>query len=135
MKWTDKAGLVWELQALPEDQDPDYELEDGSLDTEVIEELLRDLEGGNEWAWCCACLSVTFEEWTGDSYLGGCSYKDEADFVRDGYFGDMAQEALTDLKWHIKCAKESMAIWDEIEHPPDDYVPVPPGTATETKHG
>lgn len=72
------------------------------------EQWVRDqLDAGNEWAWCCAHVRVTYEvaikgqafpaRIEGNDYLGCCSYVSEADFREGGYFDDMVSEALDDL--------------------------------------
>lgn len=77
---------------------------DWAVDREVEDEILERLDRGDVWAW--ASVKVTATLWgpkndkllTASVYLGGCSYKDEADFRADGYFADMAKEARDEVK-------------------------------------
>ena len=88
------------LECLPEDVpvrgnamasgDPD-------VNRETEEWIFSELSAGNDWAWACAKVTVRWGEFTGDDYLGACSYRNEADFVADGYYSDMVASALDDL--------------------------------------
>jgi hypothetical protein len=60
--------------------------------------IWRDLERGNEWAWCCAVVTGHFKGLQASSCLGCCSYKNENDFKRGGYFTDMQAEVLRELQ-------------------------------------
>jgi hypothetical protein len=75
---------------------------DDAFDKEVEDSIIARLDDGDVWAWAsvdvCAKLK-DFEGFEGHAYLGGCSYKDEADFsTDDGYLPQMKEEALEDLK-------------------------------------
>src|SRR6266478_4171182 len=73
---------------------------DDAQDEECYAWIRDQLERGNEWAWCCvkvvARIAVTLKRdgrvdddvaLEGVDYLGGCSYKSEADFCQPGgYF-------------------------------------------------
>lgn len=69
-----------------------------SADREAENDIRDQLEDGNDWAWCCAHVRVTYKGiLTADSYLGACSYRDEADFRAGGYFDDMVSECLEEI--------------------------------------
>ena len=71
---------------------------DPETDTEILSEINERLERGDVWAWAHVTVRVTFGELTGEASLGGCSYKDEADFRQSGgYFDDLVVEAIADL--------------------------------------
>lgn len=71
---------------------------DDAQDREDEEQIIRDLESGNEWAWCCVHVIAEWRGFEGHAYLGGCSYESKADFCRPGwYFDDMKGEAFSDL--------------------------------------
>jgi hypothetical protein len=80
---------------------------DDAADKAVEDEILARLDRGDIFAWFCAHViarveidGVTYE---GHDYLGGCSYANEADFVReDGYYPDMRREAYADLRRRLK---------------------------------
>lgn len=62
------------------------------------EQWIRDqLDGGNEWAWCCARVDVEWEGFKETEYLGACSYKSRADFIACGERETMASEATARL--------------------------------------
>jgi hypothetical protein len=83
----------------------------------------RDVEFASEggYHWFQARVQVTFRDdnnpinWAvkriivlGENYLGGCSYHDLNDFKRDGYFRDMAAEAIAEARG--KLARMSVGI-------------------------
>lgn len=80
------------------------------FDKEVEDEILKRLDDGDVWAWATVTVVATCEGFTGEAYLGGCSYKDEADFKQDGgYYEDMCKEALSELKKNITEIRERLA--------------------------
>jgi hypothetical protein len=86
-----------------EDEDMPFEGNCSAIDPETdksAEDYIRaELERGNEWAWCCAHVRAECEDFTGDAYLGGCSYGSAEEFkAPGGYYADMCQEALDDLR-------------------------------------
>ena len=61
-------------------------------------EIYRQLDSGNEWAWCCVRVVAEWNGLEGDDYLGCCSYASEADFrVEGGYYDDMKNSATLAL--------------------------------------
>lgn len=70
---------------------------DAEHDKKVEDEILADLENGNEWAWCTVRVVAKWEGFEGEDYLGGCSYESEEAFIADGCFEDMQDAALSDL--------------------------------------
>jgi len=82
---------------------PDFEQEDGSADTELIGQVLKNLESGNKWAWCVVRVTMSWGEWKGVAYLGGCSYDSLDDFVECGdYYQDLKKDALSELNARIR---------------------------------
>lgn len=72
---------------------------DDAFDEQCAREIEHELACGNPWAWCSVRVSARAGGVTGDAYLGGCSYKSEDDFKREGmYYDSMCAEALADLK-------------------------------------
>jgi hypothetical protein len=60
--------------------------------------IRRELNAGNEWAWCRVTITASWQGLRGTDSLGGCSYHSEADFKQEGeYFTDMRKNALADL--------------------------------------
>lgn len=81
---------------------------DDAQDKEVEDQIIADLEGGNEWAWCSvkvtASLTIDGETFAGSDYLGCCSYASEVDFKNGGYFEDMQNAASEDLLTRLRAA-------------------------------
>lgn len=71
---------------------------DEALDKQYEDEILARLERGEVWAWADVTVIAECEGFQGHAFLGGCSYKDEADFKRDGgYYEDLKTQAFADL--------------------------------------
>ena len=82
---------------------------DDVADRECEDSILRDLENGNEWAWCIVKVTVAWKGWRGTDYLGACSYASEADFRQPGgYFESMCQTALAELNKSLANAKAEL---------------------------
>lgn len=103
------------FKLVPEVEDLDLE---GHFDDAELEGKIRaELEDGNEWAWTYVSVSASWAGFTGSAGLGGCSYKDEADFRENsGYFKDLLREAVTELVgkigeagWPLECSLEDIA--------------------------
>lgn len=70
---------------------------DDAADREAEDEILRRLDRGDVWAWCSVRVVVEHDGWVKASgWLGCCSYEDEEDFRKGGYFDDMVREVLED---------------------------------------
>lgn len=60
--------------------------------------IRHELKAGNEWAWCRVTITASWQGLHGTDSLGGCSYRNEADFTQEGgYYTDMRKAALSDL--------------------------------------
>lgn len=98
------SAFEYSIECLPEDM-PFVGNCMASGDDEVdaeAEQWIRDqLDAGNEWAWCCVKVTATFKGLEATDYLGGCSYKGEADFKSGGYYDDMIAAVTADLKAQI----------------------------------
>ena len=58
-------------------------------DRETAEWIRDQLASGNEWAWCCVKVTLTWRGLSASDYLGCCSYESRASFVADPYYQDM----------------------------------------------
>lgn len=118
MEWSDDEGWYqWpladraeiEIECYPEDnpvrgnalasgdEDEDRACEDA---------ILRDLEGGNVWAWCTVRVVARDGKHEGSSsWIGGCSYENEKGFRECGEFEALKSEALEDLAANIERAR------------------------------
>lgn len=82
---------------------------DEALDREIEDGLIARLNSGDDWAWFTATVEASWRSpdgkcYTGEAYLGCCSYRDEDDFRGDAYFSDMQKEALDALNSAIENA-------------------------------
>lgn len=75
--------------------DPDY-------DRQVEDELLKRLDSGDIWAWCSVTVTARWNGFEGKDHLGGCSYADEEDFKRSGYYDEMVGIAIDELNKEIE---------------------------------
>lgn len=80
------------------------------------EQWIRDeLESGNVWAWCQVEVVCTFEGFSGEDHLCGCSYESEESFREDGgYFDDMKVEAFYVLADRLESAGADVEAWEAI---------------------
>lgn len=77
-----------------------------------IQPILDALDRGDTWAWCSVRVVAAYGGFEGDAWLGGCSYRDEADFrTPGGYFDDLRNEAIEALAGTIE---ESRAATDSL---------------------
>lgn len=87
------------IECLPEDMriEGNCSAIDDETDKANEQMIYEQLENGNQWAWCCIKVTAYYKRFSGDDYLGGCSYKGISDFKNDGYYEDMKQSAYNDL--------------------------------------
>lgn len=81
---------------------------DKAEDKMAEQSVIDQLNSGNYWAWCTIKVTAHVEgipEVEGTDYLGGCSYKSEKDFKKDGYYKDMCNTARDDLMTQLKSLK------------------------------
>ena len=84
---------------------------DEAEDKAEEDRILRALQDGNEWAWCTVEVQAYVpgvEDFHGSTFLGGCSYEGEEDFKAGGYYEQMMQEALADLKEKVRLIAASL---------------------------
>ncbi len=85
---------------------------DEDFDKECADEIRSKLEAGNDWAWCCVALTVSWQGFEASDYLGGCSYDSEEDFRKPGgYFDDMVDAALEALNEKVQAAHNAMELF------------------------
>jgi len=105
------------VECLPEDLEIEGNASaiDPETDAAIAQEIRDQLEAGNEWAWCCIMVSVSWKGFEGVDYLGACSYKSKADFMEsDGYFPDMVARAFDELVEAIESDMENMlTLWEQ----------------------
>ena len=70
---------------------------DAAEDERAAVEIEGQLDSGNDWAWCAVEVRAEWKGLESSDYLGGCSYRNEADFKISGYYDDMKDAALSEL--------------------------------------
>lgn len=97
----DNPDVTIEVTCLPADEGPEghFSLDEGE-EAATIRAIRDDMEW-NEWAWCVARVRAKWGTLYADAYLGGCSYRNEAEFTGDAYYEDMVDEALGKLNAEI----------------------------------
>jgi hypothetical protein len=69
---------------------------DEVLDKQFEDAVIEELEH-NPWAWCVVEVRACWMGLKASTFLGGCSYRSEADFKVDGYYDDMIDEVIREL--------------------------------------
>jgi hypothetical protein len=69
--------------------DHDFSYKDDFEDIDTIKWIENELDKCNVWAWCRVRVSLVFNDFQVDEFLGGCSYEDEESFKQTGYYEDM----------------------------------------------
>ncbi len=104
LKSITEAMATITLTIEPEHDSPEgnFDSGDADADAETLAWIRSQLASGNEWAWCCACVTAEWNGFKGTAYLGGCSYRSEEDFRHpEGYYPGMVADALDDLNRNI----------------------------------
>lgn len=79
---------------------------DDEIDRQAENDVQQDLDSGNECAWCCMHVKVSYLGLEANEYLGACSCKSLEDFkCHSGYYEEMIQSALEQLADHILLIK------------------------------
>lgn len=101
-----KDDVTWQLYCLPEDAAIDAE---DWADEETLRRIRRELQLGNQWAWCTAVVEGRYGSLTANAHLGACSYRNAEDFKQSsGYYEDMRNEVLEDLNRQLAGARTSL---------------------------
>ena len=88
----DFAGFRIDFYATPDDTDP-RDLFDVDAD-----EICRDINEGR-LEWFVAKVTASREGVTlGEDYLGGCCYESVSDFLQDGYYTNMIDNAVAEAR-------------------------------------
>jgi hypothetical protein len=81
--------------ALPETEGPEgfFATGDDRADAATVADILDRMEY-NDWAWCVASVSLSWNGLRETEYLGACSYSSRQDFIENsGYYLDMVHDA------------------------------------------
>lgn len=102
----------YEIRIEDEEEAPEGFFASGNdeADAETCREIRRRVACGDAWAWCVVTVVAIVEidgfRFEGRDSLGGCCYRDEADFRAGGYFDQMRDGALEELRRNLKIAKK-----------------------------
>jgi hypothetical protein len=91
-----RKAVEFSISIKPENEiSPSDDLED----EESIKWIEDQIESGNDWAWCRVKVTARLKEYDIEeyTYLGACSYKNEAAFKKGGYYEGMEDEAFLNL--------------------------------------
>lgn len=93
-----------------------------SASPEYIENLRIEAES-NLWRWCCIEVRATYGPFSGSVYLGCCSYEDGEEFrsIESGYYADMKNDAIAELKKEISSYRDAIAQFDRVGPLPFDH--------------
>src|SRR5687768_1674990 len=94
-----RSGVAYTLEIEPEDipiRGNAMASGDPAVDRKAEDWIRRQLNTGNQWAWCQVKVTASKGEHQGCDYLGACSYKDTKGFLKGCYWRDMKHEALED---------------------------------------
>jgi hypothetical protein len=78
---------------------------DADYDRKCEDDIISQLDSGNEWAWCRIRVDVTPKSLnyvdiiTGYSLWGGCSYENREEFIKSDTYNEMVMQALDDLNF------------------------------------
>lgn len=89
-----------ELLTEPEDQKPE-----NCVTPSLLPRIEQAIAAGDDWAWVSVIVEVRWHGFVGRETLGGCSYRDEAEFRACPYYADMARQALANLNTELSTAK------------------------------
>lgn len=95
---------------------------DDAEDKAVEDAILARLNKGELWAWCTVRVMASYAGLEQASFLGGCSYEDEAEFrFQTDPYDMMVAEALDALAKEVDRVAEALAALDtDLPPRPDD---------------
>lgn len=106
MKQLKLDDITWTIEALPEDSSVRGNVcasGDEDVDRQLENEVLEDINSGNEWAWCIVKVSGEWNNLKGVDYMGSCSYKSKQDFIENsGYYDDMRKAVLEEIQGKLE---------------------------------
>jgi len=94
---------------LENEPENDIRFEDDFEDADTVRWIQKQLDKGNEWAWCRVKVTVTIGGLEACDYLGACSYRSESEFKKGGYYSDMLLTCLEELYSNAKSVLEKIA--------------------------
>ena len=121
------AATTFYLSVDEEDHEPDWDEPDDPDDLRrhrrMMSRTQTRLAQGDNWAYGAVAVSAVWVDpetertYSGDDYLGGCSYRNALDFMRSsGYFEDMMQRAYDELVKNFRREHESVSPASELSN-------------------
>ncbi len=94
----DSLNAKIEFEPQEEDISPADQFDDEKTLKWVLEQYN---DYGNIYAWFCAKITVKYKGYEATDYLGACSYKDENDFKKGGYYDDMLNTCIMEINREV----------------------------------
>jgi len=81
---------------------------DDDFDRQVEDEILADLAGGNDWAWCSVKVTARVDSIEGTAYSRYCNYTNKTAFFDDPHCAAMEEQALRELRDKLAGMRDSV---------------------------
>ena len=107
-----EKDVEFTVECLAEHDRPEGHFDSGDpdADRETCAWIRKELDRGNDWAWCTVRVTALYRGFRGVDYLGACSYASEREFMEPGgYFDDMRRSALEALNGEVREAHNRLA--------------------------
>lgn len=96
--WLKPEMIKWSIWCQPEDSSPREHFDD-ERDIELAEKAWNE---GDAWGWGVVKVTGEIEGLKAHDYLGGCTYDDEAQFLKCDYYKDMQENVICELQKRIE---------------------------------
>lgn len=100
--------IKWKVEIQPEDRSPKDEFDD----ERDVAAALKAWKEDDYWGWGVVKVTGEFMGLTESAFMGGCTYRDEEQFIRDGY-SDMQSDVMYGLQEQIEAIAD---LWESIRH-------------------
>jgi len=103
--------VTFELSIEPEEDGPEghFASGDDAVDAENCAAIRERLDRDEQWAWCIVTVTARWDNFSASDNRGGCSYDDEENFKREGYYEDMCANALDALNAELAARFEDLS--------------------------
>ena len=117
-----ECDVTWTYEPDQESPDGFFASGDEQQDAADVAEIKRRIASDDLWAWFWVRVVVRWTAhpaWHGDSALGGCSYRDQTDWLASDYSASMVADALDSLNDRLAAAEHPAvpAELDELRCP------------------
>jgi hypothetical protein len=107
-----EADVTFSIECEPEDVpiEGNCSAIDEKTDRRVANWIRKQLDRGNEWAWCHVIVRARWNGIEGSDALGCCSFRSQEEFTQpDGYYPQMKKEALADLNRNVEALETKLS--------------------------